>query len=153
MPARNVLSRIKEKFDGAILRMDIPKDDRLFLYVRPEMIKAFCRYVFRDLDARYVISIGMDDRLYSGTFIVAHDFAFDRDHVLLSLLVHVAGDPPRVDCISDVVPGANWAEREMRDLLGIESVGCPSLKRLVLPDGWPEGLHPLRKDVPWNSGL
>jgi Ni,Fe-hydrogenase III large subunit len=23
-------------------------------------------------------------------------------------------------------------------------------KRLVLPDGWPEGAHPLRKDVPWN---
>ena len=23
-------------------------------------------------------------------------------------------------------------------------------KRLVLPDGWPEGVHPLRKDLPWN---
>ena len=29
-------------------------------------------------------------------------------------------------------------------------MGHPYPKRLVLPDGWPEGVHPLRKDVPWN---
>ncbi len=39
----------------------------------------------------------------------------------------------------------------MRDLVGIEPVGHQYLKRLVLPDGWPEGVHPLRKDVPWND--
>ena len=59
-------------------------------------------------------------------------------------------DNPKVDSISDVVPGANWAEREIRDLVGIEPVGHRYPKRLVLPDGWPDGVHPLRKDVPWN---
>ena len=48
-------------------------------------------------------------------------------------------------------PAANWAEREIRDLVGIEPVGHPYPKRLVLPDGWPDGVHPLRKDVPWNQ--
>ena len=50
-----------------------------------------------------------------------------------------------------MVPGANWAEREFRDLVGIEPVGHRYPKRLVLPDGWPDGVHPLRKDVPWNQ--
>jgi Ni,Fe-hydrogenase III large subunit len=106
--------------------------------------------MFRDLDARYVISIGMDDRPHSGTFIVAHNFAFDKDHVLAGFLVNLPAEYPKIDTISDIVPGANWAEREMRDLVGIEAVGCPNMKRLVLPDGWPENCHPLRKDVPWN---
>ena len=57
---------------------------------------------------------------------------------------------PTVDSISEVVPAANWAERELRDLVGIELTGHPYPKRLVLPDGWPEGVHPLRKDIPWN---
>ena len=150
MPARNVLNQLKQRFDGAILRVDVPNDGRLFLYIRPETVREVCRYVFRDLDARYVISIGMDDRPFSGQFLVAHDFAFESEHVLASVMVHVPAEDPRIDSISPDVPAANWAEREMRDLVGIEAVGCPSQKRLVLPDGWPDGVHPLRKDVPWD---
>lgn len=150
MAARDILNSIKKRFDGVIQRVDVPADNRLYLYIQPEMIKEVCRYVFRDLDARYVISIGMDDRQRSNHFIVAHDFSFDRENVLASLMVQLPASQPRVDCISDVVPAANWAEREMRDLLGIESIGCPNPKRLILPDGWPEGVHPLRKDLPWN---
>ncbi|HET7750979.1 MAG TPA: NADH-quinone oxidoreductase subunit C [Terriglobales bacterium] len=150
MIARERLDQLKEKFDSAILRADLPSDRHLFVWVKPEAVKDLCGYIFRDLDARYVISIGADDRPFSGSFVVAHDFAFDKDHVLCSVLAQLPGDEPRIESISSVIPAANWAEREMRDLVGIECVGHPYPKRLVLPDGWPENVHPLRKDVPWN---
>ncbi len=114
-------------------------------------VKRVCRHIFRNLDARYVISIGADDRPFSGSFLVAHNFAFDKDHLLCSVLASLPPDNPRIDSISDVVPAANWAEREIRDLIGIEPVGHPYPKRLVLPDGWPDGVHPLRKDFAWNE--
>ena len=41
---------------------------------------------------------------------------------------------------------ANWIEREMHDLLGANFRDHPDMRRLVLDDTWPEGLHPLRKD-------
>jgi len=150
MPARNVLNQIKDKFEPSILRVDIPSDNRLYLYVTPGVVLDLCSYVFRDLDARYVISIGIDDRPYSGQFTVAHNFGFERDKVLCSILVNLPADEPVIDSISPQVPAANWAEREFRDLLGIEPLGCPSMKRLILPDGWPEGVHPLRKDFSWD---
>ena len=116
MIAREKLNQLKEKFGPAIQRADLPGDRCLFVYVEPPALKEMCRHVFRDLDARYVTSIGADDRPFSGQFLVAHNFAFDKEHLLCSILVYVPADHPRVDRISDVVPAANWAEREFRDL-------------------------------------
>lgn len=151
MTAREQLNHLKAKFGPAILRADLPEDHRLFVFIEPAVVKEVCAHLFRDLDARYVISLGADDRPFSGRFMVAHNFAFDRDHVLASILTLLPAEQPRLDSITPVVPAANWAERELRDLVGIEPVGHTYPKRLVLPDGWPEGAHPLRKDFAWDQ--
>jgi len=41
--------------------------------------------------------------------------------------------------------GALWIEREMHELLGVNFPGHPNLKKLLLPDDWPDGVYPLRK--------
>jgi Ni,Fe-hydrogenase III large subunit/Ni,Fe-hydrogenase III component G len=150
MAARDKLTALKERFGRAIQRADLPGDGRLFVYVDRGAIRAVCQHLFRDLDGRYITSIGADDRPFSGRFMVAHNFAFDRERLLMSVLTYLPADDPKLDSISGVVPAANWAEREFRELVGIEPVGHCHPKRLVLPDGWPDAAHPLRKEVPWN---
>jgi NADH-quinone oxidoreductase subunit C len=64
----------------------------------------------------------------------------------LGIRVKLSGSDPVVDSLFPVWKGANWLEREIFDLFGIQFTGHPDLRRILLPDDW-EG-HPLRKDYP-----
>ena len=51
-----------------------------------------------------------------------------------------------VPTVSGVWTSADWMEREVYDLFGIEFEDHPDLRRILLPDNW--GSHPMRKDYP-----
>jgi Ni,Fe-hydrogenase III large subunit/Ni,Fe-hydrogenase III component G len=54
---------------------------------------------------------------------------------------------PEFPSVAPRVPAAIWYEREIRDMFGIQPIGLPDERRLVLPDDWPADLYPLRKDT------
>ena len=64
----------------------------------------------------------------------------------LRLKCRVRGEDPVIESVVSVWRSANWYEREVFDLFGIQFVGHPDLRRIMLPDDW-QG-HPLRKDYP-----
>jgi NADH-quinone oxidoreductase subunit C len=67
-----------------------------------------------------------------------------RFGVGLFLKTEVPRDEAVIETLTDLWPAANWQEREVYDLFGIEFRGHPDLRRILLPDDW-KG-HPLRKD-------
>lgn len=65
--------------------------------------------------------------------------------VFVTLLASLDPDQPELPSISAEVPAASWHEREAHDLFGVAFAGHPDPRPLVVHDGWPAGLHPLRK--------
>jgi len=53
---------------------------------------------------------------------------------------------PTVPTITDLIPGALISEREKQEFFGITVTGIPDGRRLFLPDEFPQGVYPWRKD-------
>ena len=51
-----------------------------------------------------------------------------------------------IPTISDLIPGAVFTEREKQEMLGITVTGIPDNRGLFLPDDFPKGVYPWRKD-------
>jgi NADH-quinone oxidoreductase subunit C len=69
-------------------------------------------------------------------------YSFSRDE-RVRVKVEIA-DGASIPSAVSIWPAANWLEREVFDMFGIQFEGHPDLKRILLPDGW-KG-YPLRKD-------
>ncbi|MEO6719811.1 MAG: NADH-quinone oxidoreductase subunit C [Ferruginibacter sp.] len=52
---------------------------------------------------------------------------------------------PRIDTVSDIWQTANFHEREVYEMFGVDFLNHPDLRLLILPDGW-EGKNPMLKD-------
>ncbi|MDQ6771491.1 MAG: NADH-quinone oxidoreductase subunit C [Candidatus Dormibacteraeota bacterium] len=62
------------------------------------------------------------------------------------LRVFVSESEPHAPSVQDIFKPANWDEREVFDMFGIEFDGHPDLTRILMPDDWLG--HPLRRDYP-----
>ena len=80
--------------------------------------------------------------------VVYHLYSLDRNH-RLRLKVRLR-ESETVPSVVTVWPGANWQEREAFDLVGVRFQGHPDLRRIIMPEDYPD--HPLRKDFDVEGG-
>lgn len=86
---------------------------------------------------------------FPGRFAVAYHLLSLSHRMRLRLKVFIMGESADSLCVDSVVPlwsSANWFEREIFDLFGIEFKGHPDLRRILTDYGF-KG-HPFRKDFP-----
>ena len=69
-----------------------------------------------------------------------------HEEVLVTLTVSLDKADLKVPTITGIIPGALTSEREKQEMLGIEVVDIPDSRRLFLPEDFPAGVYPWRKD-------
>lgn len=74
-----------------------------------------------------------------------------NQHDALRMVMHawVDEEQPELDSVSSLWKTADWQEREVFDLFGIQFKGHPNLKRILNPDDFK--YFPLRKDYPLHG--
>ncbi len=87
---------------------------------------------------------GLDNGVDTGTMEVVYNlYSIPFNHHLMIKVV-VPREKPEVESVSMIWKTANWQEREIFDMYGINFKNHPDLRRILMPADW-EG-HPLRKD-------
>ncbi len=71
-----------------------------------------------------------------------------RIGVVLSL--EVSKEDLTMPSLYDKIPGIEYSEREMHEMLGVSFNGLPNQSLVFLPEDWDEKVHPWRRD---DSGL
>ena len=79
-------------------------------------------------------------------FHVIYQLTSLTQNLSIQLRVPVNGSQPKVPTATRVFEVANWREREILDMFGVEFEGHPDPRRILMPEDW-DG-HPLRKDYP-----
>jgi NADH-quinone oxidoreductase subunit C len=123
-------------------------DDIPTLIVPADRIETVCRTLRDHPATRFTVCLDItatDHFPRAPRFDVVYHLVSVELTLTLRLKVRATVDTD-VPTVSTVWPSANWQEREVWDLFGIEFAGHPNLERLLTPDDW-EG-HPLRKDYP-----
>ncbi|WP_456397783.1 hydrogenase large subunit [Palaeococcus sp. (in: euryarchaeotes)] len=136
---------ILRKNDAEVIR----HDERLIITSVPnEKLEEVAKELF-SANCYYATGVGVDERGMSQGFAIYHIFNSENEGKYI--VIKTFARNLTIPSITPVIEGANWAEREAMDMIGIKFDGHPEPERLILPDDWPEGLHPLRKDFPYNK--
>ena len=144
----NILAELAAKCAIPQAKMRIARARRVFVEVSPEQFWDVFRHAYNAMAFKGLTTItGMDQ----GANLVAMYHLARESGVLLNISVAVPKERPVLQTITSYFPAADCYEREMMDLLGMVVEGLPEGSRYPLPDGWPEGQYPLRKD--WNAKM
>ena len=163
MSGTNTLSRLQQKFGDKITGSNLTAIDP-WIEVSPEGLLDVCRFLRDDADLRLdmlncitAVDYFEPDPKKAAKVdwqphleVVYHLSSTVNKHTLVLKVMlprwkdDVAGRLPELPTLSGVWATADWHEREVYDLSGVEFVGHPDPRRILCPEDWVG--HPLRKD-------
>lgn len=139
-----IVKIIQEKFSAELEEFRA----ETHLFVKPEQIVDVLT-LLRDEQNFELLSVLNAVDYYpqkSPRFHVVYQLTSIAKNLSVQIRVPVNGDNPKVPTATGVYAVANWRERELLDMFGIEFEGHPDPRRILTPEGM-EG-HPLRRDFP-----
>jgi formate hydrogenlyase subunit 5 len=147
---------IRTQFGDAILEESWQAPDQVTVTVELNSLPAIVETLYYQHGGWLATVVGNDERPLNGNFALYYVLSVegspdatvqDRQNAYVVVRALVPPHSLEFPAVTPKVPAAVWYEREVRDMFGLQPVGLPDERRLVLPDDWPEGLYPLRKDA------
>jgi len=139
----DVPTQLKNRFAGQISQCSTYLGQN-FVVVLADAVVPVLEFLKLEADFDYLVDITAVDYLHRPERfdLVYILYSFSRNERLRVKAMIADGVPAQT--VVNVHTGANWLEREVFDMFGIQFAGHPDLRRILMPEEW-EGF-PLRKE-------
>lgn len=142
---KDLVSSMPEAMSSRIISTRV-KGNEMWLEVQRDALASVAAHVHNLWGASIVTLHAVDNRPITQDFKVCAVLALEGEDDFAVLLASIDPLDPRFPSLTPEIPSAAWYEREIHDMFGIEAVGHPDPRPLVLYDDWPLEEFPLRKD-------
>jgi len=147
----NTIQDLEKKINSELttkIKSTVIKHNQLYIQIEKEDLIDVTLFIKTNKDTKFrqIIDITAVDypenikRFKIVYLFLSHEY---NQRIILSYLI---GEQEIVPSLTSIYPGANWMEREVFDMYGVNFKNHPDLRR-ILTDYNFEG-HPLRKDFP-----
>ena len=140
----DIKSKIRDNYKNKVLNWYEHNDNRIYVDIAPENLLECSKYIFEDLGARFIIASAVDTP--RGEIEILYHFDFFQHPQVFTLRIHLKKHSLIVETLTGIIKGTEWIEREIAELFGVTFRNHPNPIHLLLPDDWPEGNYPLRRD-------
>ena len=139
-----IIKALQQQFDSSIEEFR----DEVHVFVTPEQIVDALTLLRDKYEFELLSAMTASDYFPQQTprFHIIYQLSSLAKNLTVQIRVPVNGDQLKVPTATRIYEVANWREREILDMFGVEFEGHPDPRRILNPDDM-EG-HPLRKDFP-----
>ncbi len=135
------IDKIKEKMQILLeedyLEESADRYNRFYIRIPKTRIKEISQLFVEELKGR-LVAISANDEGVEGFDLVYHfDFSHQEKRLHICIKTRLSRKAPLIASITEIAWSANWAERELMDLMGIKFEGHPDPRKLFLPFAWP----------------
>ncbi|HEY5667788.1 MAG TPA: NADH-quinone oxidoreductase subunit C [Candidatus Saccharimonadales bacterium] len=121
-------------------------DNVVTFEVDASKINDVARYLYADQRLTLKVIDATDERVQSKCFKVWYVFGLPDEALFVVPYIKLTGKTTSFPSVTPTIHAAGQYERKIRTMFGLEPIGNPDSRPVILHENWPQGVYPLRKD-------
>jgi Ni,Fe-hydrogenase III component G len=138
-----ILAYLQQELREDLIEASIPRERRIFARIKPEALRKAINAMKKRYETLRFMTISTVDHGLDFEFL----YHFHIDGAVVTLRSTKPKEDNTLESIVDLIPAADFIEREIADLFGTELVNHPKPQHLILTKDWADDKRPLRRSL------